>query len=505
MDRKLRTYDLTFVLVCGMLAMLHISAWSAYPPDVDPINFTFALSNSFSPANDSPHPPGYPLYVFAARLAASLVGKHHAYQLINLGMLLGSGGALYWLFRRTNAAAIGFASAVLLMTHPLAWAATVVPECYVSDVFFATAILAFVLARRDSLATLLAGVSILFFLLGLVRPVSGIMLIPLAMMAGYTTTRSRSLPLQLAVVATAAVVLAYAMTAYVSGGLEVYRSASLRVMGSAFRESSIFGGAPLSAHLQMISHLIAWFLLLALPTGLCMLAVALKKDGKRFFERNGSALMIGGAWILPPLAFYGAIYYLKPAYQLIYLPCLLIPIAWALYDRESVLARPTANVILAGLVVVQLGIFFLPIPHTPRPIQRQTEAYVIQQDRAWEQLSGKLASLPEKNTLLIWAGHPTLPVYAVRLLDRGSPVAVATPDRTNLNYVDPKTMNWLPGNGGAMVDKRYDGVALVDDFAGQPVVTYVPLTDRQHREVGYLLKPLHQSALTPITLTIQED
>jgi hypothetical protein len=331
------------------------------------------------------------------------------------------------------------------------------------------------------------------------------MLIPLAMMAGYTTTRSRSSPLLLAVAATAAVILAYAVTAYVSGGLEVYRSASLRVMGGAFRESSILGGAPLSAHLQMISHLIAWFLLLALPTGLCLLAIALKKDGKLFFEQNSSALMIGGAWILPPLAFYGAIYYLKPAYQLIYLPCLLIPIAWVLYNRASVLARPTANVILSGLVVAQLGIFFLPIPHTPQPIQRQTEAYFIQQDRAWEQLSRELESLPRKNTLLIWAGHPTLPVYAIRLLDRGSPVAVATADGTSLNYVDPNTMNWLPGNGGTRVDEKYDGVALVDDFAGQSVVKYIPLTDRQHREVGYLLKPLHQSALNPISLTIQED
>jgi len=168
----------------SILATLHYYAWSDYPPGTDPINFTTAL-HDFSPAFDSPHPPGYPLYVFAARLAAFVVGERHAYQFINLAMLLGSGGMLYWLFRRINAAAMGFAAAALLMTHPLAWAATVLPECYVSDLFFGTAILAFVMTQRDLNRRLLSGVFVLFFLLGMVRPVSGVMLLPLAMAVSY--------------------------------------------------------------------------------------------------------------------------------------------------------------------------------------------------------------------------------------------------------------------------------------------------------------------------------
>ena len=495
MDKKLYAYDLTFVLMVGMLAMLHYLAWANFPPDVDPIHFTFALSHNFSPAVDTPHPPGYPLYVFAGRLAAALVGEHHAYQFVNLSMLLGSGGALYWLFRHFNAAAVGIASAVLLMSHPLAWAATVIPECYVSDLFFGCAILALVMTQQDSGRRLLTGVFILFFLLGLIRPVSGAMLLPLAMVASYKTTHSKSRPIFVAVAATIAVALAYAITVSISGGWETYRTATDRVMGEAFRKSSIFGGAPLSAHLFMLQRLFGWLLFFSLPMAIIMFIAGLTSKWKLQFGQHASALMIGGAWLLPPLAFYSLIYYLKPTYQLIYLPCLLIPIAWALLRKDSTFNQLGAKLILSGLVIVQFAIFFLPIPNTPEPIRRLTHAYFTQQDQAWEELTQKLAAMPRKNTLLIWAAHPSLTGWAVRLLDWEGPIGMAFPTRSRLDYIDSTTKNWVPsGEADTKIDKKYDGVVIVDELAGKCVVQYIPLKNRQLRRVDYLLKRARRSA-----------
>ncbi len=495
MDNKLHAYDFAFMLVVSMLAMLHYFAWSAYPPDVDPTNFTVALSNSFSPTFDSPHPPGYPLYVFAARLAASLVGSNHAYQLINLGMLLGSGGALYWLFRRFNAVAIGFASSVLVMTHPLAWAATVIAESYVTDLFFGCAILAFVLTQRDSRDRMLTGAFVLFLLLGLVRPVSGAMLLPLAMAASYATTRSKSLPLFVAIAGIGAVILAYGITVYVSGGLDVYRAATDRVMGEAFRESSILAGASLSAHFLMLQRLFGWLLFFSLPMLLGILIVASTRRSELQFKQHSSALMIGGAWLLPPLAFYSVIYYLKPTHQLIYIPCLLIPIAWILFGKDSILNRLGAKLILAGLVIVQLGIFFVPIPHLPQPLFRLTHAYFIQQDQAWEKLLSELDVLPKQNTLLIWAAHPSLRMFTTRLLNREGLVAAVNPSQTGLDYFDPKKGRWLPrSTSDGMIPNNYSGVVIVDALAGKPVVQYVPLTDRRNRRLAHLLKHVRQAA-----------
>lgn len=487
MGNKLCAYDWAFMLMVSIVTVLHYYAWSDYPPDADPINFTTAL-HYFSPAFDSPHPPGYPLYVFAARLAVFVVGEGHAYQLINLAMMLGSGGMLYWLFRHINATAIGFAAAALLMTHPLVWAATVIPECYVSDLFFGVAILAFVMTQRDSKRRLLSGVFVLFFLLGMVRPVSGVMLLPLAMAVSYSTARSKLLPLLLAAVATLAIMCAYGITVYMSGGLDIYLAATDRVMGTAFRESSLLGGAPLSAHLLMLKRLFGWWLLWAMPMGLSLLIVALKKPSSLSFERHSAALLIGGAWMLPALAFYSVIYYLKPTHQLIYLPCLLIPLAWVLFGKDSIFNQSGAKLILAGLLIVQLGIFFLPISRLPEPIRRLTHTYFIQQDQAWEQLLTDIDAWPKKNTLLIWVDHPSLPLYAVRLLGEDARVAAASRDRTRLDYLDTKTMHWQPVN--AMIDEKYDGVVIIDKLAGKSVVKYVSLADRQHRQTDYLLKPI---------------
>jgi len=492
MDKNQRSYDQFLVLIVGCLAVLHYIAWSDYPPDVDPINFTVALQH-FAPAFDSPHPPGYPLFVFAARLAAVWVGDNHAYQFINLSMALGSGGFLYILFRRLNETAIGFASVLLLMSHPLVWSATVIPECYISDVFFGTAILALVLTQRASKQYLIVGIFVLFLLLGLVRPVSGVMLLPLAIVGSYITSRSKSLPLILAIIAAVAVVLAYGITAYLSGGLTLYRSAALRVMGGAFRASSILGGAPLSAHLKMLSHLLGWWLLLAIPATVALFFSAWKNPSSLNIKRQASALVIGAAWLLPPLAFYGGIYYLKPTYQLIYLPCLLIPVAWVLYGKESRVSRASANYILSFLVIGQLVIFFLPIPKLPQALHRYTEAFVIQQDKAWEQLLDQLNTLPKQNTLLIWVSHPSLPFYTVRLLDWEAPIAVAKQARTKLSYVEPKTMTWSPDNDKTTrIDNHYEGVVTIDEREGQAIIRYVRLSNEQDHEVEYLLKQPYQ-------------
>lgn len=67
--------------------MLNISAWPAHPPDIDPINFISALHH-YDVSSNAPHAPGYPLYVGLAWLAQHIVETAHAYQFVNLAMLI---------------------------------------------------------------------------------------------------------------------------------------------------------------------------------------------------------------------------------------------------------------------------------------------------------------------------------------------------------------------------------------------------------------------------------
>ena len=490
MRKSLSSYDLFLLGASISLAILHVSAWSHYPPDVDPINFTVAL-HRFSPAEDAPHPPGYPLFVFAARMASVLVGDNHAYQTVNLGMLLSAGGFIYLLFRHLKNPTLGVFSALLMMSHPLAWAATVIPECYISDTFFACGILVWVVTQRSRPRVLFSGVLILFFLLGLIRPVSAVMLLPMAMTACFLLADSRNFrtPMMLATLAITAIALAYFFTAYVSGGLLAYRSAALRVMGGAFSTNSVLGGASITAHVKMLAHLGGWFLLLAWPAVVVLTYALLKKRYLLKDSRYRHASLIGSAWLLPPLMFYSFIYYLKPTYQLIYLPCLLIPVAWAFTQQAGWFNRKTSIIAFTLLVLAQLALFWYPFPHLPQVLFRQTEAYVKQQDQAWDYLLKNLSALPTSDTLLIWMSHPSLSVYAVRLLKAEGPIATVKTGSNELNYLMPTTMSWLPsGPADKVIDAKYQAALVIENVDGKAVVRYVPLPNPLSHQVDYLLK-----------------
>ncbi len=483
------THNMVFLGAACFLAILHICSWSDYPPDVDPINFTLAL-HTYSPSIDAPHPPGYPLFVFTGRLAAYVVGDRHAYQLVNLGMLFASGCFLYFTFRRAGNVELGIFSALLLMSHPLAWSATVVPECYISDTFFATGILAWVYCNSDSQKKLVAGIFVLFFLMGMVRPVSGVMLLPLAMAVGYYCAEVRSFRNVVFVVIAGilAIILAYAITAILSGGLTAYRSAAMRVMGGAFHANSLLGGAAFSNHMKMLAHLLGWFLLLVLPTGVLIFVAALNNRNLVQAIDNKSAIIIGYAWLLPPLLFYALIYYLKPTYQLIYLPCLLIPCAWVLTLKDGFFSKRARTFAFLALVMAQLVFFLVPFGHLPQPLFRITESYVIQQDQAWGSLMDNLSKMPKEDTLLIWVSHPSLSMYAVRLINKQEPIALASTDRSELNYLIPQTMEWLPSNlSDKIINEKYKGAIIIENIRGQATVRNIKFSDPQWRVVNYLL------------------
>jgi hypothetical protein len=92
--------------------------------------------------------------------------------------------------------------------------------------------------------------------------------------------------------------------------------------------------------------------------------------------------------------------------------------------------------------------------------------------------------------LLVWVSHPSLPVYALRLLNWQTPVAVVSSTHSQLTYLVPKTMIWLPAKDSASsIDSSYEGAVLVTEQAGKSVVKYVPFTTPQARQLQDLLKP----------------
>jgi hypothetical protein len=102
----------------------HLPFLPASLEDLDSINFALGVRH-FDVAHHQPHPPGYPLFILAARVANVVVGPE-AKALSLVGIVAGALGAwalvaLFRAFRRADHAAWPCAAALVAVTSPLYW------------------------------------------------------------------------------------------------------------------------------------------------------------------------------------------------------------------------------------------------------------------------------------------------------------------------------------------------------------------------------------------------
>lgn len=477
-----RLVDLIFGLLLVCVAVLHVNSWANEPPDVDPINFMMAL-DQYDVSTDRPHPPGYPLFVGLARVAMLLVGKTHAYQLVNLFMLTGAGLCLYLLMRRLDHPGIGLSAAVLLLTHPLSLAATVVQESYFSDAFFGCAIVAWIVGYAKRPGQLVAGIGLIFFALGLFRAVSGAVLLPLALACVYVTAdegyQLRRI-FQVVMVSLAAIIASYLITVSLAGGYQRYSEAVARVMGTAVSEVSVFAGAPAKAHLFMLLRFFSWLLLVSFPT-LVVIGYLWWQRREEFRQTKvRKAALVLMSWLLPPLILYTFFYFLKPTYLLILLPPLLVVLAWGVCSVARQQKKIYRWLLVTVIAVCQLGIFYGATKSWLAPIYRISLAYFRDQDFEWMKLRNAAKSADGTRSLLVWADHPSLPIYALRLIPWSgkivSPEAQVNGMINNekilagrLHRIDPVAMQWSAAENNVANFEEFDRILVVSNDEGQVV------------------------------------
>ena len=132
MTRSLRF--LALGLAAAFLA-LHLPFLPASLEDLDSINFALGIRD-FDVAKHQPHPPGYPLFILAAK-AVNLVVPSEAHALAVLAILAGALGflAVLALYRALDEGADDFSTlvaALLAVTSPLYWVTAARP---LSDLF----------------------------------------------------------------------------------------------------------------------------------------------------------------------------------------------------------------------------------------------------------------------------------------------------------------------------------------------------------------------------------
>lgn len=120
-------------------------------------------------------------------------------------------------------------------------------------------------------------------------------------------------------------VVAYATTVLLAGGYQVYSAAVVRVMGYAVQSKSIFAGAPATEHIHMLLKLTVWLVLISLPA---FIASAYCWKKYRYVVLSSlqckQLILISASWMLPPLALFSFVYFLKPTYLLVVLPPIIL-------------------------------------------------------------------------------------------------------------------------------------------------------------------------------------
>jgi hypothetical protein len=118
----------------ALLALLFLAVHLPFLPasleDLDSVNFALGVRH-FDVAHHQPHPPGYPLFILAARTAHAFI-EPEPRALSFVGTVAGALGvwalvALFRLFRRVDEAAWPAAAAVFAVTSPLYWFTAVRP------------------------------------------------------------------------------------------------------------------------------------------------------------------------------------------------------------------------------------------------------------------------------------------------------------------------------------------------------------------------------------------
>lgn len=147
----------------GLLAVLFVAFHLPYLPasleDLDSINFALGIRR-FDVAEHQPHPPGYPVYIAAAKAVNAVVG-HEAAALGILSVVAAALGvlAIAALFRRLDPDRSGgwcFAATALAAAAPLYWFSAVRPLSDATGLAAALAIQASALAASGSLTFLAA-------------------------------------------------------------------------------------------------------------------------------------------------------------------------------------------------------------------------------------------------------------------------------------------------------------------------------------------------------------
>jgi 4-amino-4-deoxy-L-arabinose transferase-like glycosyltransferase len=338
----------------------------------DAVQFALALGE-YDIEKHQPHPPGYILYVLMGRLLnAWLDDPNAAYVAL---AVLASGLTtfmVYLLARAMHDRVTAILAATLLAVSPLFWFYGSVGLTYAGEAL-AASVVAWASYRaldgttpRTDLASLALGLA------GGIRQSILVVLFPLWLGSTMAGTRRVRGVLRALVILAVAVLAWFVPMVWLTGGLDRYLGASIQLAQSTVLPTTV-GSAALDVTLAQARWVLESVLVGLGPLALVALALP------RYLRRHGwgRTEWFLLAWVVPPVLVYTLVHFGQAGYVLTFLPALVILLARVLVvtvadlARLGVRARAWGPAVVAALIVLVNGSFFVSARPAPRPAETE--------------------------------------------------------------------------------------------------------------------------------------
>ena len=325
----------------------------AFMPDVptewDSVQLVLGVDD-FDVTHDSPHPPGYWLYLLLARVVRLLtpLSTHASLSVLAAAAAGVAVGLTYVLGRRWGGPWLGTAAAAFLLTSPYLLFYGAFPATYTFDAAIAVALVLLATDARPGTWHGWVAAAVLGLAAGL-RPTSLLLLGPLVLYAVLASVRSvRS---ALAVVgAGGATLLAWVVPMLLEqpGGLSRYREYSDTYFQNAADRSSILVGAPRNGVINNLAQVTGYTIgsvFVLLPVAL--VALVLFAIGWRTARaKQGRVAVLLWLSLLVPFLFFIVVHFGKGGYVLSYLPAMVLLLLWPA-SRLQAAPRAAVTVLVA--------------------------------------------------------------------------------------------------------------------------------------------------------------
>jgi hypothetical protein len=345
-------------LASAVLLGLWLLRWplrSRYPYEWDSASYLLGAAH-FDVYRHHPHPPGYPLYILSLKIAHLFSSDVHAAAVAFALLLTLAAAALLSRFARARygeAAGI-FAPALLLFAPPVVLY-SVIASSYPFDLL-GSALVGWLAARLwDGEGSIGPWLVLALAAHAGFRESGAVMMTPLVVVA-LARAYGRSIVRWGACLAIGAAATAswYVPVAMMHGGIVPYQQFCDRTIRSYFRHVSVLFGAPRAMHVAMLHNVERWAFLtfvVALAVSIAVWALGRGAPGSTSRAPLRPPAAFYALWTLPNLLYVTLFQCIKPGYLLLFVPPVVLLLAWGTAPSfEAMAVRTRMSVRAVGSV-----------------------------------------------------------------------------------------------------------------------------------------------------------